>query len=374
VYAYADESGHTGGNLLDPAQPVYYSAAVMSLEDIDRKYGPAFNDYAKQQGFDHLHASEMGIHRLKGLLPRLTKWIKRDTIWFFIGRVEKRWFILCKLFDFLFDPVENRGARIQVYNVMPLRFYMLIKLSTLVDEIDLYEVWDAIRGTNVDESNRLLLSVLQRINSRADLLTDEGAKNIIKDTLAWATKYPDELETSFKGRKLLIGHHPNYAMFMPMMIAIENQSQYWGSPVKRIVHDRQSQFQSAWGGIHDMMSNAADASFGLIGGPELKLRAAPGSSFVIGESNTSAGIQLADLVLWILQRQASEDDLGEEANVFMDRVIRHSEPFYVSYEATLKITYGIFRTFRRGSSQTRNGFARESNHNQERELPWARRY
>ena len=37
------------------------------------------------------------------------------------------------------------------------------------------------------------------------------------------------------------------------------------------------------------------------------------------------------------------------------------------------ITYGIFRTFRSGSSQTRNGFACNNNHNQERELPWARR-
>ena len=34
-----------------------------------------------------------------------------------------------------------------------------------------------------------------------------------------------------------------------------------------------------------------------------------------------------------------------------------------------KITYGIFRTFKRGSSPARNGFARKSNHNQERELP-----
>ena len=337
MYAYADESGHTGGNLLDPAQPVYYSAAVMSLEDIDAKYGPAFTDYAMQQGFDHLHASEMGIHRLTGFLPTLTKWIKRDTIRFYIGKVDKRWFILCKLFDFLFDPVENRGARIQVYNVMPLRFFMLVKLSYIVEENDLREAWEAIRGSNVDESQKLLISVLRRISSRIDMLPDAGSREVIGETFAWAEKYPDELGICFKGRKLLLNHYPNVASFTPMMVAIEKQSKYWKSPVKRIVHDQQSQFQSAWRELHGIMGKAGDGAFGLIGGPEISLRAAPGSSFVIGNSASSAGIQLADLVLWLLQRKVAGDDLGKEAAAFMERVKQHSEPFNMSYNDTIEV-------------------------------------
>jgi len=337
VYAYADESGHTGGNLLDPAQPIYYSAAVMSLGDIDVKYGPAFNEYANQQGFDHLHAAEMGIHRLKDFLPRLTGWIKRDTIRFYIGKVDKRWFILCKLFDFLFDPVENRGARIQVYNVMPLRFLMLVKLSYIVDENDLREAWEAIRGSNVDESQKLFMSVLRRISSHIDMLPDAGSREVLRETFAWAKKYPTELGICFKGRKLLLNHYPNAASFTPMMVAIEKQSKYWKSPVKRIVHDQQSQFQSVWRDLHGIMGKAGDGAFGLIGGPETSLRAAPGSSFVIGNSASSAGIQLADLVLWLLQRSVAGDDLGPEATAFMERVKRHSEPFNMTYNDTIEV-------------------------------------
>ena len=335
MYAYADESGHTGSNLLDPDQPVYYSVAVMSLEDIDQKYGKSFNEYANQHDFGHLHAAEMGIHRLKDFLPKLTKWIKRDTIRFFVGSIEKRWYILCKLFDFLFDPVENRGAHAQVYNIYPLRHLMLVNLSILITEDDLADAWEAIHGSNVSKSKELLLTVLQRLRERLKTHPDARSRDIIGDTLEWAEKYPEELETSFKRKRLLLAHYPNVVMFTPLMLAVEKQSEYWKSPVKRNTHDRQSQFQSSWRDLHKTLGEASDKPFGLIGGPEFKLRAAPGSSFVVGDSATSAGIQFADLVLWLMQRKAAGDNLCSEADEFMERVMRHSEPFNLSYEDTL---------------------------------------
>lgn len=335
MYAYADESGQTGKNLLDPAQPAYHVAAVMSLGDIDKKYGPAFDDYAQQHGFDYMHASELGMERLCGILPKLTKWIKRDTIRFFIGSVDKRWYIVTKLFDFLFDPVENRGARTHVYQVKQLRYLMLLKLSSIVEEEDLRDVWDAIIGRNVSKSQELLLSVIHRVGTRLEFLPDARSRQVISDTFSWAEKYPEELGTSFKSKKLLLGHYPNVAMFTPLMLAIEKQSKFWGSPVRRITHDRQSQFQTAWKDMHRLLGNASDKSFHLIGGKDFTLRAAPGSTFVIGKSSASAGIQLADCALWLAQRALAGDELPREAKTFMARVVQYSEQYEMSMEGTI---------------------------------------
>ncbi len=335
MYAYADESGQTGKNLLDPAQPAYHVAAVMSLGDIDKKYGPVFDAYAQQHGFDYMHAAELGMERLYGILPTLTKWIRRDTIRFFIGSIDKRWFILCKFFDFLFDPVENRGARAHVYNVKQLRYLMLVHMWSIFDEQDLREVWDAITGRNVSKSQELLLSAILRVGTRLEILPDARSRQIVSDTFSWAEKYPEELGTSFKGKKLLLGHYPNVAMFTPLMLAIEKQSKYWDSPVRRITHDRQSQFQSAWKEMHRLLGNASDKPFHLIGGEDFTLQAAPGSKFVIGKSSASAGIQFADCVLWLTQRALAGDELPSEAKIFMARVVRNTDNYEMSYESTI---------------------------------------
>jgi hypothetical protein len=86
MYAYLDESGHSGSNLFDPSQRHFYACAVISSMDLDSRYSVKFNEYAQQQGQPHLHAAEMGVGRLLDLLPRLQKDIKRDTVRFFIVR------------------------------------------------------------------------------------------------------------------------------------------------------------------------------------------------------------------------------------------------------------------------------------------------
>lgn len=265
MYAYADESGHTGSNLLDPSQPTYFAAAAMSLMDIDAKYGPVFTEYAQERGFQFLHAAEMGLGRLLELIPKLTKWIQRDTIRFFIGNMDKRWFIVCKLFDFLFDPVENRAAPSHVYLVQPLRYAMLVKLAALVEDQDLGDTWDAIHGRNYDASVALFSRILERLSSRVEQLPDQRSREIISEVISWAVRFPEELGLSFKRRRQLFGHYPNVAMFTPLMVAIEKQSEHWKSPVRTINHDRQSQFQVAWQEMHGILSNASDKPFHPLG-------------------------------------------------------------------------------------------------------------
>lgn len=346
MYAYIDESGHTGSNLLDADQPVYHSVGVMSLEDIDQKYEKLFSDYARKCGFEYLHAAEMGMSRLQRFLPILTKRIRRDTVRFFIGSIDKKWFIVCKLFDFLFDPIENRAAYEHVFNQWHLRQLMLINFACLIDEEVLSEIWGAIMEKNIDKSVAQFVAVLRKLHAKLPLHPDKRTKEICAETLNWAENNPTELGIRFKGKKQLLMHTPNVAMFVPLMQSIEIQSQYWKSPVRRIIHDRQAQFQSIFKDIHRMLGNASSEPIGLIGGPKYSLRSAHGSSFGVLSSSTSAGIQLADLVLWLRQREWRDGGPPPEVHEFLDRVNRHSEPkgiFDLSYDTSVRVARDAYR-------------------------------
>ncbi len=89
--------------------------------------------------------------------------------------------------------------------------------------------------------------------------------------------------------------------------------------------------------MHSVLSEASEKPFHLIGGPEIKIQAAPGSSFVIGDSDKSAGIQLADIVLWFNKRMCDGKEVSSEAKKFMARVGRHTESYEMSYRKTIDV-------------------------------------
>lgn len=344
MYAYADESGHSGTNLCNTAQPIYYAGALISLTDPDVAYKAEFEAFAKSHNVSYVHAAELGIYRLSELLPRLTKLIKRDTLRFFIGSIDKKWFIVTKFFDFLFDPIENRAAPRHIYLCRQLRILMLVRVSQLFEEQDISDVWISITEANYEKSKALLLAVISRLESRVHKLPDQRSRQVVREVVGWAIKYPEELGIAYKRKRHLLGHYPNVALFTPLMVAIQKQSEYWNLPVKRITHDRQSQFQSSWREIHHLMTNASDVPFHLIGGPEMKLRSAPGSNFVIGKASESPGIQIVDIVLWLTQRLAEKHETTPEATAFLARVLQHSDKYDMSFEGTVAILENELRS------------------------------
>lgn len=67
----------------------------------------------------------------------------------------------------------------------------------------------------------------------------------------------------------------------------------------------------------------------------MKLRSAPGSEFVIRDSSSSAGIQLVDLILWLTKRGFDGREAPPEVKTFMQRVLRQTDPYEMSYEGTV---------------------------------------
>ena len=107
LFAYVDESGNTGKNIFDSAQPDFFTAALVSQGDFDRHWGPRVRAVAKRIGATAIHANELGLGRLESVADDLLDILVDSRAHFFVSRVEKRYLLATKMFDVLFDSGEN---------------------------------------------------------------------------------------------------------------------------------------------------------------------------------------------------------------------------------------------------------------------------
>ena len=65
LYAYVDETGNTGHNLFDVAQPDFYTAALITKGDFDLAFARPTEAIANKLGVRSLHGKELGLVRLE---------------------------------------------------------------------------------------------------------------------------------------------------------------------------------------------------------------------------------------------------------------------------------------------------------------------
>jgi hypothetical protein len=63
LYAYVDETGNTGHNLFDEAQPDFFTAALITKGNFDDRYSEAALKLTALLSVDSLHGKELGIGR-----------------------------------------------------------------------------------------------------------------------------------------------------------------------------------------------------------------------------------------------------------------------------------------------------------------------
>lgn len=80
MYCYVDESGNTGANLFDPAQPVLYYGLITSKTNLDVTAEPLLRAARAKLGVERLHANELGVRRLSDVALSLGRFaLKRDV-------------------------------------------------------------------------------------------------------------------------------------------------------------------------------------------------------------------------------------------------------------------------------------------------------
>jgi|SRR5215471_3086298 len=130
LYAYVDETGNTGHNLFDEAQPDFFTAALITKGDFDLTFGQRTRAIAQGLGTQELHGKELGTKQLEAAAPDIIKLLRSAKAHFFVSRVEKRYLLATKLFDSLFDSGENAAVAWHNYNLRPLKLGWLSRFRS----------------------------------------------------------------------------------------------------------------------------------------------------------------------------------------------------------------------------------------------------
>ncbi|MEA2899417.1 MAG: hypothetical protein QOJ84_5032 [Bradyrhizobium sp.] len=164
LYAYVDETGNTGHNLFDEAQPDFFTAALITKGNFDDGYSEAALKLTASLGVDSLHGKELGVERIEKIADGFLALLKRAQAHFFISRVEKKYLLATKLYDSLFDSGENAGVAWHHYNLRPLRLMLAFKLALTVDDETARLFWQCILEPNEAKAYEMLPGICARLH------------------------------------------------------------------------------------------------------------------------------------------------------------------------------------------------------------------
>ncbi|MDZ4841675.1 MAG: DUF3800 domain-containing protein [Hyphomicrobium aestuarii] len=298
IYAYVDETGNTGHNLFDVAQPDFFTAALITKGNFDAVHGARALTIATKFGASSLHGKDLGVGRLEKIAPDVLSLIQSASATFFVSRVEKKYLLACKMFDSIFDSGENAAVGWHHYNFRQLRLMLTFKFSTMIDEDIARNFWKCILEPNEKKAYQALPDVCASLLKNLDRIVDHRAREIIEGGLDWARTHPESIQIHTDKKLVRQGHLPNLVAFTNLLKGLDNYSRRTKRRVARISHDQQSEFQRTLEMYHDLFSNASGDVISWAGDTYC-LQLVPGSALEILEDSQSAGIQVVDIVLWL---------------------------------------------------------------------------
>ena len=242
MYAYIDESGNTGMNLLDADQPYFFSMAMSSKVDFDGVFRDRVDRIARSANVPYLHASELGVAGVEAIASSLIDLIQFSQVRFYSVFVVKRDVVATKFFDAVFDPGENPAAPHHSYTIRTLKFILLLKFASLLDMNDAKLFWDAMSSRQSQTSEMKAATAIDTVLQRVHVLQDARSRQLIGDTLLWAKNNIGKFSFWSSGKQERYGHLPNIFSLPRLFDGIYGNAKAWNANVEKVVHDQQSQF------------------------------------------------------------------------------------------------------------------------------------
>ena len=343
MWAYIDESGNTGANLFDPSQPYFTNIAVSSPVDFDSIYGDRVSKIAGSVRQQYLHATELGVEKVESVAPDILDLVRSAGLRFYFTFVNKRDVAAFKFYDAVFDPGENPAAAKHTYGIRDLRLLLLVKFGAILSEDDAKRFWNAMIGRPTPEAKRKAKTAIEHVLDRVHELPDSRSSRLIGDALNWAKDNLDALSIWQPQKKARYGHLPNLFTFPALFQSISDAARDWNDKVDKIVHDRQSQFESTLREWHSMFEGVEPETIVHFGDTPIQFPDIQNSAFEISESRLSAGLQIADLVLWIFSRRFTGQPIGLNTTDLFDHSfsplnVTHHSFRWIQYELQVSLT------------------------------------
>jgi len=322
MFAFIDESGHTGKYISDTSQPNFFTLGLIS------KYNPDIllkNDLLllnNRIGVKELHGAELG-HKIESISYEIYNMLKKISPGFFLAEVDKKYLAYAKLYDTIFDNVENIGVRHHTYQIRPFRMLLLYKFIKLVPLDIAYNFYEnCLFAKNEDEAINVLKMTCQNILDLIDDSLDSRSQQLISDPLIWAKNNPRNI-TTYNTRKIDRWQHlPNVVTFLPMINMFSRHAKSMNSKVNKIIHDEQNQMKKIFIEIHKVVSNKSSPNkWDLRENGYYHIGNIKESTFEMKESINSPGLQLVDICLYLICHKETilnnYHDNSDSANLLM---------------------------------------------------------
>ena len=216
---FVDESGHTGANLFDKDQPILYYGVLSSKLDVDDLASEAMDVVRESLGVERLHATELGMGKLARISEGLKLLQNTFRLRFDFYMVHKLDHAAICFFDQIFDQGMNPAVTWTGYWT-PLRYILLLKVSSLFDLALLKRAWNARIQPNDSSAAAELIAVCKTLLSRIDYIVDERSRQIITDALTWASHHPQDIQYNVKDKRESYWITPNLIGFQTVMHGI----------------------------------------------------------------------------------------------------------------------------------------------------------
>jgi hypothetical protein len=341
MFAFIDESGHTGKKISDISQPNFYTLGIISKLNPDVLLRNDVNFICQQYGIKELHGAELG-HSIEVVAPAIYKVLQKLSPKFFLAEVDKKYLAYAKLYDTLFDNVENPGARWQTYQARPFRIMLLHNFIALVPLEIAYNFYENCLFASSEESAiTVLKETCKKILYLLKISTlDSRSKQLIEDPLKWALENPKDI-TTYNTRKIDRWRHlPNVVTFMPILDMLSRYARKMNSKVNKIIHDEQNQMKQIFIEIHKVSSRKTAPDKGdLRENGYFHLRSIKESFFEMKESINSPGLQLVDICLSLLSHKEHilrEYENNPESANFLLYIINHGSVFDFTFDGFIK--------------------------------------
>ncbi|RQR72261.1 hypothetical protein DIE11_28345 [Burkholderia sp. Bp9012] len=333
MYFYIDESGHTGPNLFDPAQPMLYYGVLSSRVNLDVVAVEKVDAIRRRLGVPRLHAAELGIGRLMDVVPHVLPLVKQFDIRFDVYRIAKPDHAIICFFDQVFDQGVNPAVTWTGYWT-PLRYVILIKLAALFDEDLARSAWQARITPKDDISLPILQQVCRELRRRTDRLPDARSRQLIGDALAWVDANPGEISYNVSSKRDILQVTPNVVGFQSVVHGIASRLRNIKTRASRIIVDQQSQFNSAQRTLADFYRSSR--GFKAPMGPGLPMvdhTHVPDVPLEFLASTNSCGLELVDVHLWVFKRAMEGADLPPKVGALVCAHMYRSKTDEISISA-----------------------------------------
>ncbi len=338
MFFHIDESGNTGNNLFDSAQPRLSYGVLSSLKNVDVLCTGIHKKILREIGEEQIHANQLGIGRLVKIAPHLIEIQNKMNFDFDYYFIEKLDYGLVLFFDAVFDAGLNEAVKWDVYWT-PMRYLLIHKLSALFDEPLLRESWRLCTEKKIERYENDIVQLLSEVKNRATVAElDPRSVEIIVDALDFGIAKPLELGFGYPDQKMV---SPNAVGFQFVVSCIARRvRKKKRKKASSILVDRQHQFNNAQIGTHYNLSKIADGIknspqkeknyflkhplFATFDEAEIVHEGLPDRELTISKSADSIGLQIVDVYLWVTNKIISGQEIPDELRYLWSLFARRS--------------------------------------------------